>query len=127
MGDEHRAQRASFDAAERAMATTPASGFDPRPLLASLDVPGLWLFGAVDRSIPSARSVAVLAALRDRGRPFEWAIVPGAGHLLLRRRVSFAPLPGTPDVAAELLLQWLGRQSGAAKSGARVRVAGKSR
>jgi dienelactone hydrolase len=55
-------------------------GFDPRPVLDALDVPGLWLLGGDDRSIPTPRTVAILEDLEARGRPFKHMVFPGFGH-----------------------------------------------
>jgi pimeloyl-ACP methyl ester carboxylesterase len=59
-------------------------GFDPRPVLDRLHIPGLWLFGSDDRSIPVRTSVAVLESLTTNGRshPFSWHVYPGQGHSL---------------------------------------------
>jgi pimeloyl-ACP methyl ester carboxylesterase/L-ascorbate metabolism protein UlaG (beta-lactamase superfamily) len=55
-------------------------GFDPRPILETLDVPGLWLLGAEDRSIPTPETVAILDQLASQGRPFTRVVFPGVGH-----------------------------------------------
>jgi pimeloyl-ACP methyl ester carboxylesterase len=55
-------------------------GYDPRPVLESLEIPGLWLLGDSDRSIPIPATVAILDALAARGKPFVRVIFPGAGH-----------------------------------------------
>ena len=56
-------------------------GFDPRPVLESLNVPGLWLLGADDRSIPTPATVAILDDLAaNKGRPFARVVFPGVGH-----------------------------------------------
>jgi pimeloyl-ACP methyl ester carboxylesterase/L-ascorbate metabolism protein UlaG (beta-lactamase superfamily) len=55
-------------------------GFDPRPVLQELDVPGLWLLGAKDRSIPTPETVAILDRLAAQGRPFSHVVFPEAGH-----------------------------------------------
>lgn len=57
-------------------------GFDPRPVLDSLNVPGLWLLGAEDRSIPTPATVAILDQLITSGRPFAHTVFPGFGHNL---------------------------------------------
>jgi uncharacterized protein len=59
------------------------SGFDPKPFLAQESVPGLWLFGAADGSIPVPESLAVLDTLKAQGRDFTYVVFPGAGHGLL--------------------------------------------
>lgn len=63
---------------------TGARGFDPRPVLAGLDVPGLWLLGAEDRSIPTPDTVAILDQLIREGRPFARVVYAFAGHDLTR-------------------------------------------
>jgi dienelactone hydrolase len=55
-------------------------GFDPRPVLEDLNVPGLWLLGAEDRSIPTPKTVAILDELVARGRPFTRIVYSGYGH-----------------------------------------------
>jgi uncharacterized protein len=57
-------------------------GFDPRPTLDALPVPGLWLLGGDDRSIPTPRTVAVLDELAAHGRPFTRVVFEGADHTL---------------------------------------------
>jgi alpha-beta hydrolase superfamily lysophospholipase len=72
-------------------------GFDPKPVLATLDVPGLWLLGADDRSIPTPATVAILDELIAAGRPFARVVFPGFGHDLSRA-------PTGPEIE-----QWLSR------------------
>ncbi|MEZ5319428.1 MAG: alpha/beta fold hydrolase [Vicinamibacterales bacterium] len=55
-------------------------GFDPRPDLEALDVPGLWLLAGADRSIPTDASVRILDELIAQGKPYHRKIYPGAGH-----------------------------------------------
>lgn len=57
-------------------------GFDPRPHLERLDVPGLWLLGAQDRSIPTRETVAILDELARAGRPYRRVVYPGSGHFI---------------------------------------------
>lgn len=57
-------------------------GFDPRSVLEALNVPGLWLFGGEDRSIPTPASVAILDQLIASGKPYTHAVFPGMGHNL---------------------------------------------
>jgi pimeloyl-ACP methyl ester carboxylesterase len=56
------------------------AGFDPRPILERLDVPGLWLLGGQDRSIPTPRTVTILDELIAAGRPFTYRVYPEHGH-----------------------------------------------
>ena len=57
-------------------------GFDPKPVLESLDVPGLWLLGGEDRSIPTPATVAILDELIASGKPYTHVVFPGFGHNL---------------------------------------------
>jgi dienelactone hydrolase len=57
-------------------------GFDPKPVLETLSVPGLWLLGAEDRSIPTPATVAILDQLIASGKPFAHVVFPGFGHNL---------------------------------------------
>ena len=55
-------------------------GFDPRPVLESLNVPGLWLLGGVDRSIPTPATAAILDELIASGKPYSHVVYPTIGH-----------------------------------------------
>jgi uncharacterized protein len=57
-------------------------GFDPKPVLESISVPGLWLLGGEDRSIPTPASVAILDQLIASGKPYTHVVFPGIGHNL---------------------------------------------
>ena len=35
-------------------------GFDPRPAIEAMTIPGLWLWGEIDASIPTPESRAIL-------------------------------------------------------------------
>lgn len=59
---------------------TGVHGFDPKPVLGSLNVPGLWLLGSEDRSIPTPATVAILDQLIASGRPYSYVVYPGLGH-----------------------------------------------
>ena len=54
-------------------------GFDPRPVLEQSTVPMLWLYGLVDRSIPTRACLAVHAEL-EATHPFEVLTYPNLGH-----------------------------------------------
>lgn len=58
------------------------SEFDPRPYLARLDIPVLWLYGANDMSQPVEKDLTVLEPLRRRGKEFEIVVFPAADHAL---------------------------------------------
>ena len=57
-------------------------GFDPKPVLETLNVPGLWLLGSEDRSIPTPATVEILDQLIASGKPFAHVVFPGFGHNL---------------------------------------------
>lgn len=79
------------------------SGFDPRPFLARMTSPGLWLYGGRDLSQPTARSVAVLVHLRrTRARRFTTRVFAQAGHGLL-------DVPPTDPHALPTLVHWVQR------------------
>jgi len=59
------------------------SGFDPRPSLAQMSIPGIWAYGGADKSIPADECMAVLRSLKAQGRDFTVVVFPGAGHGLL--------------------------------------------
>ena len=50
------------------------------PPLETLHVPGLWLLGGADRSIPTPATAAILDRLAQTGRPFTHVVFEGAGH-----------------------------------------------
>jgi pimeloyl-ACP methyl ester carboxylesterase len=71
------------------------NGFDPKPVLESLNVPGLWLLAGEDRSIPTPATVAILDQLIASGKPYTRVVFPGVGHNLP---------PSWPDID-----QWLAK------------------
>jgi dienelactone hydrolase len=76
------------------------SGFDPFPFLNKMNVPGLWLYGGADRSIPVDRCEAILDRLRSSGKDFTVMTFLGAGHGLLDS-------PPSDPRALPTLVQWL--------------------
>jgi len=55
-------------------------GFDPLPYLEKMDMPGLWLLGAEDMSIPIPETVAHLDRLISEGQNFRYVVFPLANH-----------------------------------------------
>jgi dienelactone hydrolase len=53
---------------------------DSRADLDRLTIPGLWIFGGADGSIPVDLSIDGLKALRQRGHRYEYRLYPGLGH-----------------------------------------------
>jgi hypothetical protein len=82
------------------------SGFDPRPVLAALDVPGLWIYGALDLVVPVARSVAILDSLIARGRDFTHVVLPRLNHEWIRDG-AICQSSGPGGIGAEHIVSWL--------------------
>jgi pimeloyl-ACP methyl ester carboxylesterase len=80
------------------------SGFDPRPFLARLTVPALWLYGGQDKSVPAARSASILRSLP--GKRFDVVVYPRAGHGLL-------DVPASDPRALPALVAWVRRVTAA--------------
>lgn len=55
---------------------------DPVKTLASLSIPGLWLFGGKDVQAPVALSIERLTALHSTGKPYTYKVFPTLGHNL---------------------------------------------
>lgn len=66
---------------ERQMDAAGPSRFDPRPYLEAVRIPVLWVYGALDTSIPVTRSVRIIDELRTTGgHDFTSAVMPRANH-----------------------------------------------
>jgi dipeptidyl aminopeptidase/acylaminoacyl peptidase len=58
-------------------------GFDPFPSLQELDIPGLWLLGAQDSSIPIPLTIEILDSLiADQGKDYSYIVYPNGNHVL---------------------------------------------
>lgn len=53
---------------------------DPSESLAKLKIPGLWIFGENDGSVPVDLSIRRLNQLRDSGHRYEYVLFSGLGH-----------------------------------------------
>jgi pimeloyl-ACP methyl ester carboxylesterase len=71
----------SFADIEARVRATAPSGFDPRPFLARLAIPVLWVYGDSDRNVPTTLSVEALEQLRG-AHDFSWTILPTTHTLL---------------------------------------------
>jgi uncharacterized protein len=76
-----------------------SKGYDPKPDLSAMTMPGLWEFGTADDRQPTKESVAVLRELKP-GHQFTVMVFRGAGHGLLDNP------PTTPD-AIPRLITWV--------------------
>jgi len=57
--------------------------YDPRPVLEALDIPMLWVFGAMDSESDPARNISILEDFRRAGKDYTIAMYPQTGHGLL--------------------------------------------
>jgi dipeptidyl aminopeptidase/acylaminoacyl peptidase len=56
-------------------------GYDPIPSLQKLDVPGLWLLGAQDSSIPIPLTIEILdSVVAEHDKDFSYIVYPNKGH-----------------------------------------------
>jgi pimeloyl-ACP methyl ester carboxylesterase len=69
------------DAEEQIASWSGADGFDPLPVLAQVDVPMLWLYGLVDRSIPTRACLAVHESIQAE-HGFSILVYDDLGHSL---------------------------------------------
>lgn len=53
---------------------------DARSLLATLAIPGLWLFGGQDIQAPVRLSMEHLDTLKAQGKPYQYQLFPALGH-----------------------------------------------
>lgn len=53
---------------------------DSSRTLASLTIPGLWIFSDNDTSVPVDLSIARLNVLREAGHPYDYVLFSGLGH-----------------------------------------------
>lgn len=90
-GDDERAAKMSRSEAELVLDTVAPRGVDARTSLAALNIPGLWLFGAEDASIPTRKSVVVLDSLAHQGKRFSFDSIPAVGHLVIGRLGGLLP------------------------------------
>ena len=102
-GDDVDAFTDTREAAEAAVVRHGPGGFDPFKYLMQMNAPGLWVFGALDNSIPVRRSTQVLEDLIDAGKPFKYHVLPEADHLL----VSRAGIPDFDQSFWEITDGWL--------------------
>jgi uncharacterized protein len=103
LAGEDAAHPPALTAAKRAEITRELqpSGFDPIPLLAEMTVPGIWVYGRLDRSQPAEKGAANLNRLRRaNGKDFTVVLFPKAGHGLL-------DTPPSDPRAMPTLLAWL--------------------
>jgi uncharacterized protein len=68
---------------QRRVNAEPPSRFDPRPYLADVEIPMLWIYGALDTSQPVAKDLRVLKGLKAEGKDFATVVFSKTNHELL--------------------------------------------
>ena len=98
MADGAQGTSYSLEQADVLVQKAPRTGFDPAPAIEALRVPGLWIYGALDTSIPVPECLRTLERIRAlRPGDLEVVTIPAAGHSLyevprdLEAEVLFSP------------------------------------
>jgi dipeptidyl aminopeptidase/acylaminoacyl peptidase len=74
-------------------------GFDPRPSIEAMTTPGLWLWGEIDGSIPTAESRAILEEIvNEHDKDLVFLTYPDQGHHI------------GPDAYLEDAVEWIESQ-----------------
>ncbi len=94
-GNESSTPFPSKDTIAKRLSDAGPSGFDPKPFLAQLTIPALWLYGTADREVPVDQSVALLTTLKGQGKDFTIVTFPDAGHGLLDSPPTDPQAPST--------------------------------
>ena len=106
----YRPPPAPFEELDVRLRGVPASAFDPRPALARMRAPSLWLYGAWDGSQPTAASVRVLDSLRAAGAPVTHRVFAAANHgLMVVRGPGGTRFPDFAPGVWDTVFAWAGR------------------
>jgi dienelactone hydrolase len=88
-GQGERPPQLSDDEIDAEVLRQGPGGVDPIPWIRSLRIPVLWLYGGLDRHIPTRLSVRRLDPLRaEAGRDFTIAVFPNANHALVETQTG---------------------------------------
>jgi hypothetical protein len=88
-GQGDRPQTLSDEAVDAEVLRRGRGGVDPIPWIRKLDVPGLWLYGGLDKTIPARLSVRRLEPIvHEQGREFEIAQFPKGNHALVETKTG---------------------------------------
>ncbi len=105
------ASASEMDAAVRAAPTT---GYDPRPVLARVTLPILWVNGAVDRQVPTTVNTEVLQSFHHPNWDIE--VLPGVDHGLFDNPSGLEPDEGQATRLAagiwDMIAAWLLKNAG---------------
>lgn len=107
-GDNYETEQlASVAVADSLTRLEAPSGYDPRPTLAELRIPGHWILGLQDTSIPSRMTADVIAALAAAGKPYTFKMYAEADHLGFGTEFPFDVVPSLLDDMAA----WIHKQA----------------
>lgn len=95
-----------------AMAQADPKGLDASAFIAELTMPGLWIYGSLDQSVPWEQGIDDLKAISEEwGRDFTWKVFDGANHGLRKARTGGQwerPPPREPvEGYLEYMAKWL--------------------
>jgi hypothetical protein len=97
----------SADEIERRLDAAGPSRFDPRPHLEAMTAPGMWIYGALDTSIPVARSVGILEDIvARRGKDFTAVVLPRLNHSWIRDG-AMCQTSGPGGIEGTVFYSWL--------------------
>jgi uncharacterized protein len=105
---------ASSSAMDAAVRAAPTTGYDPRPVLARVIQPILWVNGGVDRQVPTTVNTEVL---RSYHRPnWDIEVLPGVDHGLFENPSGLEPDEAKATMLArgiwDVIATWLARTAG---------------
>lgn len=94
------------------LADAPHSGFDPTPIIANLDQPGLWIWGNQDKSLPFFESENNLRDILAQGKSnFTYFVLANADHNLQQTKQGlFNEIPYSSGYQGDYyktMAQWL--------------------
>jgi len=103
---------ASHESIDEAMAKLESKGLDASVFIAELRIPGLWIYGALDQSVPWRQGIKDLKEIAEEwDRDFTWKVFEGANHGLRAARTGGPwerPTPTQPvDGYLEYMADWL--------------------
>jgi dienelactone hydrolase len=88
-GQGETPQRQSDSEVDTQVLAAGPGGFDPVPSIRGLRIPALWLYGALDKHIPTRLSMERLEPLaKEPGRDFTVSVLPRANHALVETQTG---------------------------------------
>jgi len=84
--------------------------YDPKPIIASVKVPMLWVLAGRDTEAPSKNTFAILRELQKSGTPIDIALFPNADHGIIEFAAAAPndePANRTSPGYFELLADWI--------------------